>query len=197
MRIAGANIEQEGPALVTHWGLSGPAALRASAWGARELQAANYEFTALVNFYAPLNDDTLEAFWAEIKSLHPKKLVRNTPPPTIPARLWARLCEIAGAAPDVRWAELPGKTRRKLTEAVLRFPCEVSGKTTFKEEFVTCGGVALAQIDPATQQARNLPGLFFAGEVLDADGVTGGFNFQHAWTTGWLAAGGIIDFLSQ
>lgn len=195
VRIAGAKIEQAGPALVTHWGLSGPAILRASAWGARALQDRQYQFTALVNFWAAQNDASLEAYWSETKRLHPKKLVRNSAPPTVPTRLWARLCETAGAEPDVRWAELPGKVRRKLTEAVLRFPCEVRGKTTFKEEFVTCGGVALPEIDPETQQCRKLPGLFFAGEVLDVDGVTGGFNFQNAWTSGWLAAGGIIDYL--
>ena len=177
----------DGPLLVTHWGFSGPAVLKLSAWGARELAARNYQFTALLSWAGAYTEDTLRAELTRRRHEHARRVVATDALPGIPQRLWQRLSERAGADAQQRWADLPARTQNRLLEQLLRQPVTVRGKTTFKEEFVTCGGVVLAEVDLLTFASRRVPGLYFAGEVLDIDALTGGFNFQAAWTTGFLA----------
>jgi predicted Rossmann fold flavoprotein len=187
VKIEGSKLSEEGPVLVTHWGLSGPAVLRLSAWGARELAATNYTFKAHINWLPTYTGDTLKEFFTEARAVHAcRKLVNHNP--GLPNRLWLFLLESAGIGPTLRFADLPGKSENALVRQVVDFIVEVSGKTTFKEEFVTAGGIHLAEVDANTMMSRKADGLFFAGEVLDVDGITGGFNFQHAWTSGWIAA---------
>lgn len=176
-----------GPLLVTHWGFSGPAVLKLSAWGARRFAELNYRFTALLGWTGDFTEDTLRTELNRRRQQHARRAVIGDPLPGIPKRLWTRLAELAGVTEELRWADLPAKTQNRLLEHLLRLAVTVSGKTTFKEEFVTCGGVVLDEINLTTFESRKVPGLYFAGEVLDVDALTGGFNFQAAWTTGWLA----------
>ncbi|MDX5483154.1 MAG: NAD(P)/FAD-dependent oxidoreductase [Hymenobacteraceae bacterium] len=187
VRIAGQKLAYEGPLLITHWGYSGPAVLKLSAWGARLFHDINYDFTALINWVPEHTEESLRENLQQYRQAHPKKTVSSNPLFGLPQRLWKALTLLAGVPEDTRWGELPAKNTNKLVEALLRAPFEVKGKTTFKEEFVTCGGVDLNQVNMRTMESRLQPGLFFAGEVLDIDGITGGFNFQAAWTTGYLA----------
>ncbi len=176
-----------GPLLVTHWGFSGPAVLKLSAWGARRFAERGYRFTALLGWADGFSEDTLRAELHRRRTATPRRVVLTDPLPGVPQRLWQRLAELAGTTETVRWAELPAKTQNRLLENLLRLSVEVQGKTTFKEEFVTCGGVVLPEVNLLTGESRLVPGLHFAGEVLDIDALTGGYNFQAAWTTGWLA----------
>ncbi|TPE43379.1 BaiN/RdsA family NAD(P)/FAD-dependent oxidoreductase [Pontibacter mangrovi] len=187
VRIAGQKLEYEGPLLITHWGYSGPAVLKLSAWGARLFYEQKYTFTALIQWVPDQTEETLREHLQQYRQAHPKKTVASNPLFGLPQRLWQGLTQLAQVPELVRWAELPAKNTNKLVEALLRMPVQVNGKTTFKEEFVTCGGVDLRQVNMKTMESRLLPGLYFAGEVLDIDGITGGFNFQAAWTTGHLA----------
>ncbi|WP_161887599.1 BaiN/RdsA family NAD(P)/FAD-dependent oxidoreductase [Pontibacter russatus] len=187
VRVAGQKLEYEGPLLITHWGYSGPAVLKLSAWGARYFHEQQYNFTALINWIPDYTEETLRENLQAYRQAHPKKVVSNNPLFGLPQRLWKALTALAAVPDDTRWAELPGKSTNKLVEALLRAPVAVKGKTTFKEEFVTCGGVDLRSVYMKTMESRVQQGLYFAGEVLDIDGVTGGFNFQAAWTTGFLA----------
>ena len=182
-----AGVAERGPVLVTHWGLSGPAVLRLSAWAARELNQAAYQFTALVNWLPSVSDEELRTQFMALRESDGKKAVAANPKGNLPARLWKRLTERAGITPETRWADLPRKNFNRLVEELKAGNFAVAGKTTYKEEFVTCCGVALSEINPDTMESRRCPGLFLAGEVLDADGITGGYNFQHAWTSGYLA----------
>ena len=185
--LAGEKLHYEGPVLVTHWGLSGPAVLKLSAFGARRLHELAYASTALISWLPAHNDDTLRQATQQYRLENGRKTVAANPLHGLPQRLWRTLTDLAGTAPDTRWNELPAKAQSRLLELLLRTPLDVRGKTTYKDEFVTCGGISLAEIDLATLQSRRHPGLFFAGEILDIDGITGGFNFQAAWTTGYLA----------
>ncbi|PVY42514.1 BaiN/RdsA family NAD(P)/FAD-dependent oxidoreductase [Pontibacter virosus] len=187
VRIAGQKLEYSGPLLITHWGYSGPAVLKLSAWGARLFHGINYRFTALVSWMHDQTEENLREQLQGFRQAHPKKIVTTNPLFGLPQRLWKALTGIAGIGDEVKWAELPAKNTNKLVEALLRLPVEVDGKTTFKEEFVTCGGIDLSQVNMKTMESCLHPGLYFAGEVLDVDGITGGFNFQAAWTTGYLA----------
>ncbi|WP_317191428.1 aminoacetone oxidase family FAD-binding enzyme [Hymenobacter lapidiphilus] len=187
VRVAGEKLDYEGPVLITHWGLSGPAVLKLSAWGARRLHELNYRSIALVSWLPDFTEDTLRSHLQEHRGPHGRKLVVSNPLLGLPQRLWRTLAEQAGIGPETRWNELPAKLQNRLIEALLRTALPVSGKTTYKEEFVTCGGISLAEINMQTMESRLVPGLHFAGEVLDIDGITGGFNFQAAWTTGFLA----------
>ena len=187
VRVAGQKLEYEGPLLITHWGYSGPAVLKLSAWGARLFHAQQYTFTALINWIPDYTEESLREHLQQFRLAHPKKVVSTNPLFGLPQRLWKTLTTMAEVPAETRWAELPGKNTNKLVEALLREPVEVKGKTTFKEEFVTCGGVDLGSVNMKTMESRLQPGLYFAGEVLDVDGITGGFNFQAAWTTGFLA----------
>jgi predicted Rossmann fold flavoprotein len=187
VRVAGQKLEYEGPLLITHWGYSGPAVLKLSAWGARLFNDLGYQFTALINWVPEFTEESLREQLQSYRQAHPKKVVLNNPLFGLPQRLWKALATLADIQEDIRWAELPAKNTNKLIEALHRAPFEVKGKTTFKEEFVTCGGIDLSQVNMKTMESRQQPGLYFAGEVLDIDGITGGFNFQAAWTTGYLA----------
>lgn len=188
IKIAGTKLQTEGDLLITHWGLSGPAVLKASAWGARILNQMNYRFTVLIDWLNTLKEDDLrEELLFQKENLSPKQ-TGNTPLFNLPKRLWEYFLDRAGIAPATRWADLSKKQINVLINVLLRDEYDVTGKTTFKEEFVTCGGISLKEIDFATMQSKITPGLYFAGEVLDIDGITGGFNFQNAWTTAWIAA---------
>ncbi len=188
VRICGTKIEMEGPLLVTHWGISGPAVLRASAWGARELATRAYDFGILVNWIPHFNEEALQAQFALLGKTAGGAALWGKNPFELPRRLWQFLLHGSGVAENATWGNLPAVARKALTERLLRDPFTVKGKTTFKEEFVTCGGVALSEVNPQTMESRLHGGLYFAGEVLDVDGITGGFNFQHAWASGWIAA---------
>ena len=185
--LAGEKLQYEGPLLVTHWGVSGPAVLKLSAWGARRLSELGYVGTALINWIPTFTEETLRPWLQQFRQDNGKKTVAANPQFGLPQRLWRNLAEQAGILPETRWSDLPAKAQNRLLELLLRTPLAVRGKTTYKEEFVTCGGIHLEEIDLKTMQSRRLPGLYFAGEVLDIDGITGGFNFQAAWTTGFLA----------
>ncbi|WP_460880753.1 BaiN/RdsA family NAD(P)/FAD-dependent oxidoreductase [Pontibacter rugosus] len=187
VRIAGQKLEYEGPLLITHWGYSGPAVLKLSAWGARYFYEQKYNFTALITWIPDFTEESLREHLQQYRQSHPKKTVATNPLFDLPQRLWRGLTLIAEIPAEVKWAEMPGKNTNKLIEALLRLPVEVNGKTTFKEEFVTCGGIELSDVNMKTMESRLVPNLYFAYEVLDVDGITGGFNFQAAWTTGYLA----------
>jgi predicted Rossmann fold flavoprotein len=180
-------LEQTGPLLVTHWGMSGPAVLKLSAWGARALHDSHYQATLLVNWLPQSNPEALRQQLLAVKSQLPKRAIATSCPVLIPRRLWERLTSYVGIAAETRWAELSNKTLNLLIQELTRGQYTVSGKGAFKEEFVTCGGISLKEVDFKTMESRHCPGLYFAGEILDVDGVTGGFNFQSAWTTGWIA----------
>ena len=185
--LAGEKLQYEGPVLVTHWGVSGPAVLKLSAWGARRLSELGYVGTALINWIPTYTEETLRLWLHQFRQDNGKKTVAVNPQFGLPQRLWRNLTDQAGIRPDTRWSDLPAKAQNRLLELLLRTPLAVRGKTTYKEEFVTCGGISLDDVDLKTMQSRSVPGLYFAGEVLDVDGITGGFNFQAAWTTGFLA----------
>jgi predicted Rossmann fold flavoprotein len=185
--LAGEKLQYEGPLLVTHWGVSGPAVLKLSAWGARRLSELGYVGTALINWIPTHTEETLRLWLQQFRQENGKKTVASNPQFGLPQRLWRNLTEQAGIGPETRWSDLPAKAQNRLLELLLRSPLAVRGKTTYKEEFVTCGGVVLDEVDLKTMGSRRVPGLYFAGEVLDIDGITGGFNFQAAWTTGFLA----------
>jgi len=188
VRVAGSKLVEEGPVLVTHWGLSGPAVLRLSAWGAAELAERHYRFGIFVNWLPGETDISLKELFRLWRGQHPSRKLLNHVPPGLPARLWQFLLQSSGIDAGVRFTDLPAKLENSLIRNLVQFTAEVSGKTTFKEEFVTAGGVTLSEVDPQTMMSRKWPRLYFAGEVLNVDGITGGFNFQHAWTSGYLAA---------
>ncbi len=195
VRITGTKLAEQGPLLITHWGMSGPAILRLSAWGARLLHDGNYTFTALVNWVPLQNEQGLREQFGQLRfDLAPQKIV-NKNPFGLPQRLWEYLLEQSGIKPDIRWADLPAAGQNKLIKNLCAQEFAVKGKTTFKEEFVTAGGIRLNEVDANTMMSKLQPGLFFAGEILDVDGVTGGFNFQHAWTSGWIAAASVSALL--
>lgn len=187
VKVEGTKLIGDGPLLVTHWGMSGPAVLKLSAWGARILADKNYQFAILVNW---LNNPSEEEVRAQInKAIQDagnKRLNKFNPFP-ITNRIWNFLCEKVGFSEETKWVELSKKSKNRLFTVLTQDRYEVSGKTTFKEEFVTCGGVALSEINFKTMATKKYPNLYFAGEVLDIDGITGGFNFQAAWTTGFIA----------
>jgi hypothetical protein len=185
--VQGMRLRECGPILVTHWGLSGPAILRLSAWGARELHDSAYRFTLLVNWADPRTTEQARTALEAERSAHPRRQVSTANPLGVPARLWERLAAAAGVAPLATWAGVSNETVRALALQATASEFAVSGKSMNKEEFVTCGGVSLAEVDMVTMESRVCPGLYFAGEVLDIDGITGGYNFQSAWTTGWQA----------
>lgn len=187
VKIQGSKLVERGPILITHWGMSGPAVLKLSAWGARELAEMNYQFTALVNWSAYENEDQLRQQLEKEQYNIEKKLIQNVNPFGLPKRLWAYLLDRVEIDSNKRWNELGKKDKNRLINVICNDGYAVSGKTTFKEEFVTCGGVDLAEVDFNTMACRKVPGLYFAGEVLNIDGITGGFNFQAAWSTGFVA----------
>jgi predicted Rossmann fold flavoprotein len=182
-----SKLGERGALLVTHWGLSGPAILRLSAWGARALHAKNYSFSLQINWLPDVDEKTIATELEKRRNSQPAKLVVNWPMAPLPARLWEQLVLAAGLANDLRWSGLSRAGQHQLIQQLLRSEFPVTGKSLNKDEFVTCGGVKLNEVNFKTMESRICPGLYFAGEVLDIDGITGGFNFQSAWTTGWLA----------
>jgi len=186
-------LRERGALLVTHSGLSGPAILRLSAWGARELHEKNYQFTLQINWLPHLNEGKLAAAFQTFRKSQPAKFIANTPLAKLPARLWEQLVIASGIARETRWAALSGHARHKFIQQLLRSEFPVIEKSLNKDEFVTCGGVKLNEVNFKTMESKICPGLFFAGEVLDIDGITGGFNFQAAWTTGWLAGRALAE----
>jgi predicted Rossmann fold flavoprotein len=185
--IPGLNLRERGAVLLTHIGLSGPAILRLSAWGARELHRMNYRFPLRVNWLPKLDQEALAALLESRRKAQPARFVVNTPLPPLAARLWERLVLAAGLPRETRWADLSRAARHQLIQQLSGTPWEVVGKSLNQEEFVTCGGVRLREVNFKTMESRVCPGLYLGGELLDIDGLTGGFNFQAAWTTGWLA----------
>jgi predicted Rossmann fold flavoprotein len=192
VKIAATKFAQAGPVLITHWGLSGPAVIKLSAWAAQWLHEQNYEFTALVSWLV-LGEDEARLMFSEFRSTRPKQRVRSNAPKGLPIRLWEKLCDKSEIESLLTWGEMSNRTMNKLLEFLIRCPFKIKGKTTFKEEFVTCGGVILDQIDLNTMGSKLMKGIYFAGEVLNIDGETGGFNFQSAWTTAYIAAKSIAD----
>lgn len=180
-------LRERGILLVTHWGVSGPVILRVSAWGARKLHALNYEFPLHLNWLPHLRPEQIATELEACRQAQPARLIVNAPLPPLPSRLWEQLVLAAGIARDTRWAALSRAARHQLIQQLIRTVLPVTGKSLNKEEFVTCGGVRLSEVNFKTMESRVCPGLYLAGELLDIDGLTGGFNFQAAWTTGWIA----------
>lgn len=182
-----AKLEQTGPVLFTHWGLSGPGILKLSAWGARKLHSIDYTFDIRVNWLGDAKKETIREQLETNKRAYAKRNLSTGNPFDFPKRFWERLLAILSISPDTQWAQLSKKQINQLVEKTADTRLHVSGKSTNKEEFVTCGGISLKQVDFKRMESKLVPNLHFAGEVLDIDGVTGGFNFQAAWTTGRLA----------
>jgi predicted Rossmann fold flavoprotein len=180
-------LEQTGPLLITHWGMSGPAVLKLSAWGARMLYETQYRGTLQVNWVPSLTVDELRERLLGAKVGYAKRAIANYSPIPLPQRFWQRLVSAIGVDSGLRWADLSKKALDRLLQELQQGRFEIRGKGVFKDEFVTCGGVNLKEVNFKTMESRCCPGLYFAGEILDVDGVTGGFNFQNAWTTGWIA----------
>ena len=193
VKIAGSKITATGPLLITHWGMSGPAILKCSAWGARELANVGYAFTIRVNWIPTYAEQDLRTAWPLIRSEQGNAKIGGRNPFELPNRLWLHLLDVCGIDAGSSWATLTSGGQNKLITALTAFECKVSGKTTFKDEFVTCGGIKLSEIDANTMQSKRIKGLYFAGEIMDIDGITGGFNFQNAWTSGWIAAKSIAE----
>lgn len=193
VKVVGTKLADEGPLLITHWGMSGPAILKLSAWGARELANRQYGFSIIVNWIPNYNEAQLRDEWPTIRQQLSAQKISNRNPFSLPSRLWAYLLAQSLVKEDIRWADLPGKEQNKLIKNLVSQEFIIKGKTTFKEEFVTCGGIKLTEVNANTMESRVVPNLFFVGEILDVDGVTGGFNFQHAWTSGWIAAKAIAE----
>ncbi|MBT4344705.1 MAG: NAD(P)/FAD-dependent oxidoreductase [Flavobacteriales bacterium] len=181
--IKGSSLKQTGPLLITHWGMSGPAILKLSSWGARDLADLNYDFTVQVNWLT-LNEEIVRE---KIMKISSNKKIYNHNPFIIPKRLWLFILEKLEIPEDKIWRELSKKNKNRLINTLINDEYEIKGKTTFKEEFVSCGGISLSEVNMLTMGSKRHNGLYFAGELLDIDGVTGGFNFQAAWTTGYLA----------
>jgi hypothetical protein len=183
----------EGPLLITHWGMSGPVILKLSAWGARILHDYQYRFRIQVNWVPEYHQQGLFSFLMEVKEMEAKKTVFRMHPLDIPKRLWGKLVLAAGILPDQKWADVSKKQLQELARELTAGEFLVEGKSTFKEEFVTAGGIDLKEINFKTFESKHHPGLYFAGEILNIDAITGGYNFQNAWTGSYLAAQSIAN----
>jgi predicted Rossmann fold flavoprotein len=197
VKIIGSKLSVRGPLLITHWGLSGPAVLRLSAWGAREFARSGYRFSVSLNWLPGINESSIREKFIELRQEQASQRISNKNAFGLPQRLWEYLIQQSGIPANMRWADLPAKVQNGLIQQLIAEKYEVQGKTTFKEEFVTSGGIRLSEIDANTMQSKIIPHLFFAGEVMDVDGITGGFNFQHAWTSGFIAAKTIARFCEE
>ena len=186
-------LEQTGALLITHWGVSGPAILKLSAWGARFLYDLKYDSSLQINWLPEYNQESLKQVFIEFKQTNPKKKIINYCPVKLPKRLWQSLVNYVEVKPDKIWSEMSKKELNKLVTEITQGQYEIKGKGVFKDEFVTCGGVSLKEVNFKTMESKKCPSLYFAGEVLDIDGVTGGFNFQSAWTTSWIAGNAIAN----
>jgi len=192
IRITNTKLQQRGPLLITHWGLSGPAILKLSAWGARELADLQYQFGITVSWLPDFKEDELRTRISDIRVLENKKQTGTFSPFGFPGRLWKWMLMKSEIPDEMRWADVSNKQINKLVVNLLQMNMPVTGKSTFKEEFVTAGGVSLKEINLKTMESKKHQGLFFAGEVLNIDGITGGYNFQAAWTTGYIAGKNIV-----
>jgi len=188
VKVVHSKLADEGPLLITHWGFSGPAVLRLSAWGARELATKNWQFAIVVNWLPEHNEQSLQEKFRQLRFEIASTKMTNRNSFGLPQRLWEFLIEHSGVKSETRWADLPAKEQNRLIKNLCACEFAIKGKTTYKEEFVTSGGVVLSEIDPNTMMSKKIPNLYFAGEILDVDGITGGFNFQHAWTSGFIVA---------
>jgi predicted Rossmann fold flavoprotein len=188
LRFRGTKLEERGPILITHWGLSGPAVLRLSAWGARSLHAMSYTGEAVINWVPSCHEASMRARLLQEKQDRARLSMDAKNPFGLPQRLWEFLLSDTAINGKLRWCDVPNKELNRLSSALCAYVLPVQGKTTFKEEFVTAGGINTAEVNPQHMESRKQPGLYFAGEILDVDGITGGYNFQHAWTSGYLAA---------
>lgn len=184
--LEGGALQQRGPLLITHWGFSGPAALKLSAWGARYLNERNYQTALLVDWAPNVSYDVLSEQMKQLRIKFPAQTLVNNVPCKLPKNLWKRFVELCGLG-DKRLSTIGNDELKQICQKLKKDNYQIDGKTTNKEEFVTCGGVNLKEVNFKTMESKLCPGLYFAGEVLDVDAVTGGFNFQNAWTTGWLA----------
>lgn len=192
--IPGTKLRSVGPCLITHWGLSGPAILRLSAWGARELRDKDYLFDVVINWCGEMSMEAVDAALVTARESAPKKRVRSGLPSfSMPSRLWYRLAEDSGIGAEVTWSSLTKEARRRFAKELVASEFRVKGQAMNKDEFVTAGGIALKEINFKTMESRKTPGLYFAGEVMDIDGITGGFNFQSAWTTSRIAGESAAD----
>ena len=193
VKVKGSKLEAAGPLLITHWGMSGPGILRLSAWGARELFDKNYQFVLEVNW---LNEATFEEAintLKELKQEHAKKAVSKKSPFEFPNRLWESLVLASGISTETKWADLSKQQLTNLANQLTNGEFQVNGKSTFKEEFVTAGGIDLKEINFKTMESKLHKNLFFAGEIVNIDAITGGFNFQNAWTSGFIVANTISN----
>lgn len=192
VRIGGSKLESTGPLLITHWGMSGPAILRLSAWAARELHERQYNFSITVNWLPAHHEESLRLLFQQFRQQIPAQKISSRNQLGLPHRLWEYLLQESHISPERRWADLSSKEQNQLIRHCCHHSFDVKGKTTFKDEFVTAGGIRLSEIDHRTLMSRKQPNLFFAGEILDVDGITGGYNFQHAWTSGMIVAKNVI-----
>ncbi|MCB0477985.1 MAG: NAD(P)/FAD-dependent oxidoreductase [Crocinitomicaceae bacterium] len=190
-KIEGEKLEGRGPLLFTHWGMSGPAILMLSAWGARILNEKNYEFKVRINWLDGEGEAYVRSQIQQKQAIDPKKSIKNQNPFQLPNRLWEFLLKKLEINPENKWAEIGSKSINKLINALTNDTYQVKGKTTFKEEFVTCGGVSLSNLNMKTMESKLHPGVFFIGEMIDIDGITGGYNFQACWTEAWTVANSI------
>ncbi len=195
--IAGTKHKATGALLITHWGVSGPAILKLSSYAARMLHENGYKAKLHINWLGDMNESETIEMLHETAIKNPQKHIANVYPVTLNSRLWEHLLERGGIKAGTRWAEAGRKSFNRLTNILINDTYEIDGKNRFKEEFVTCGGVSLASVDARTLESKTVHGLFFAGEALDIDAITGGFNLQAAWTTGYIAAKGIASHNSQ
>jgi predicted Rossmann fold flavoprotein len=187
VQLSVERLRERGPLLITHNGISGPAVLRLSAWGARVLHEMNYRFSLRVNWIPTMNETELRTEFKSRRQTEQTRRVNNSPIGALPGRLWENLVSNAGISPETIWTTLTRAGMNELIQQLRAMQLEVDGKSLNKDEFVTCGGVRLREINFKTMESRVTPNLYFAGELLDIDGITGGFNFQAAWTTGWIA----------
>ena len=194
--VLGTKLLETGPLLITHWGMSGPAVLRLSAWGARLLAEKQYQFTVQINW---LPEQTLEQTLGQLQRFRTelaKRAVQSKSPFELPNRLWESLTSAAGFQEQTKWADSTKIQLQQLAEQLCSCQFKVNGKSTFKEEFVTAGGIDLKEVQFKTMQSKRYPSLYFAGEIVDVDAITGGFNFQNAWTSGFIAAKAIVENLA-
>lgn len=191
VKLKALKLEVEGPLLITHWGFSGPAILKTSAIAARDLHELNYKFPVSINWLPKYTEEKIRIEFTNQREEQGGKTVVNYFPFDLPKRLWEHLTERCHINKQTRWADLSKKNVSDLINCLINNEYMVNGKTTFKEEFVTCGGVKLKEVNFSTMESKLVPNLHFAGEVLDIDGITGGFNFQNAWSSAWIAAKGL------
>lgn len=191
VKIPLLKLQETGPVLITHWGLSGPAVLKLSSRAARDLHQLEYSFEVLVNWAPSFHESSLLEMLKQYRLANKQKL-GNKNPFELTARLWDYLLERSGIDKDAYWTDLSNAALATLSKCLTADRYKVQGKTTFKEEFVTAGGIKLEEIDPLSMESKKIQGLYFTGEILNVDGITGGYNFQHAWSSGFIAAKSMV-----